>query len=230
MPSIGELREKSLHAALKDLYAEPGDRMETRVGGYVIDILREGEPPLLIEIQTRSFASMKRKLIALLDQYPIRLVHPIPAEKWIVRVSAEGEILSRRRSPQKGLASARLFRELVSFPALAAHPNLTIDLLLTREDELWLDDGAGSWRRKHWSLADRRLIDIVERVTLASPDDFAALLPPGVPNPLTTADLAAGLKITKGLAGKMAYCLREMGVLSVEGKRGRAILYRFDVK
>jgi hypothetical protein len=228
MPSIGELREKSLHAVLKDMYAQPGDRMETRVGGYVIDILREGEPPLLIEIQTRSFSSMKRKLTVLLDTYPVRLVHPIPAEKWVVRVSGEGEILSRRRSPQKGLPAARLFRELVSFPGLVAHPNLTIDLLLTREDELWLDDGAGSWRRKHWSIADRRLIDIVERVTLASPGDFAALLPPGLPALLTTADLASGLKITKGLAGKMAYCLREMGVLEGVGKQGKAILYQVN--
>ncbi len=226
MPSIGELREKSLHAALKDLYAQPGDVLEARVGGWVIDILREGDPPLLIEIQTRSFSSMKRKLTALLDSYPVRLVHPIPAEKWIVRVSADGEILSRRRSPQKGLAAARLFRELVSFPALVAHPNLTIDLLLTREDEVWLDDGAGSWRRKRWSIADRRLIDIIERVTLASPDDFAALLPSALPALLTTADLAAELRITRGLSGKMAYCLREMGVLDVVGKQGKAILYR----
>jgi hypothetical protein len=230
MFSIGELRERSLHAALKALYAEPGDTLETRVGGYVIDIVRAGEPPLLIEIQTRGFASMKRKLTTLLDTYPVRLVHPIPAEKWIVRLSAEGEILSRRRAPQRGQASARLFRELVSFPALALHPNLTIDLLLTREDELWRDDGEGSWRRKRWSIADRRLIDVIERVTLTAPGDFAALLPSGLPELFTTADLAAGLKISRGLAGKMAYALREMAVLAVVEKRGNAFVYALNRK
>ena len=64
--SIGRLRERSLHAALKQRYARPGDQFETRVGGYVIDIVR-GDPdvPLLIEVQTGSFAKIKPKLLAL---------------------------------------------------------------------------------------------------------------------------------------------------------------------
>jgi hypothetical protein len=72
-PGIGLLRETSLHAALKNWYAKEGDRMEVQVGGYVIDILREG---LLIEIQTRGFSSLKAKLIRLTQNYPVRLVYP----------------------------------------------------------------------------------------------------------------------------------------------------------
>ena len=56
---VGVLNEKPLHASLKAWYAQPGDRFEVAVAGSVIDIVR-GE--LLIEIQTRSFSALRRKL------------------------------------------------------------------------------------------------------------------------------------------------------------------------
>ncbi len=39
-PHIGTLGERSLHAALKEWYAEQGDLLEREVDGYVIDIVR----------------------------------------------------------------------------------------------------------------------------------------------------------------------------------------------
>ncbi len=78
---IGLLNEKHLHALLKEWYAEPGDRLETPVDGYVVDIVRDG---LLIEIQTRNFSAIKTKLLELTDSHRLRLVYPVAAEKWIV--------------------------------------------------------------------------------------------------------------------------------------------------
>ena len=37
---IGTLNEKPLHAALKAWYAQPGDRLEVAVDGFVVDIVR----------------------------------------------------------------------------------------------------------------------------------------------------------------------------------------------
>jgi hypothetical protein len=45
--TIGTLNEKPLHAALKQWYAEPEDRIEAPVDGFTVDIVR-GD--LLIEI------------------------------------------------------------------------------------------------------------------------------------------------------------------------------------
>lgn len=226
---IGTLSEKSLHAALKDLYAQPGDVTEYSLGGYVVDIVRgvdsgNGEPQCCIEIQTRSLLKMKKKLTALLDSYPVHVVHPIAAQRFLVRVSEDGVILSRRKSPRHG-AIYDVFSELVSLPMLACHPNFSLEVLLIHEEEIWLDDGRGSWRRKRWSIHDRRLLEIVERVTLASPADFAALLPGSLPDPFDSKELALALKQQRYLAQKMAYCLREMGLLKVKGKRGNALLY-----
>jgi hypothetical protein len=222
LPGIGLLQEKSLHAALKAWYAREGDRLEVPVDGFVVDIVR-GEQ--LIEIQTRNFSALKAKLARLTAGHPVHLVYPVAREKWIVRLAADGEkVLNRRKSPRRGSVE-HLFTELVRIPALVAHPNFTLEVLLTQEEELWRDDGRGSWRRKGWSISDRRLLGVVDTVLLSSPDDFRALLPPALPQPFTARDLARALGRPPYLAGKMAYCLRAMGIIEVAGRRGQAHLY-----
>jgi hypothetical protein len=218
---IGTHRETALHAALKAWYAEPDDRIEVTVDGYVIDVVR-GD--LLVEIQTRGFAALTAKLTALLERHPVRLVHPIARERWIVRLDADGTMLGRRKSPKRGRVE-HIFAELVRFPALIRHPRFTLEVLLTREEEVRFADGRGSWRRKGWSIVDRRLIAVDERLRLESADDLRALLPAGLPHPFTTRDLAEGLSIPRRLAQQMAYCLRAMGAITAVGMRERAWLY-----
>lgn len=100
MPSgpIGTLRESPLHAALKAYFAQPDDELEAKVEGYWIDIRRP--VPLgadqLIEIQTRNFSAMKDKVLDLSERYPLHIVHPIPAEKWLVRLDGNNRVVSRR--------------------------------------------------------------------------------------------------------------------------------------
>lgn len=219
---IGTLREKSLHAALKAHYALPGDRLECDVNGYVVDIVRESGA--CVEIQTRHLAAMKPKLNRLLDEYPVRVVHPVAQERTILRVDTDGAIVSRRKSPKRGTVYD-LFPELVSLPRMVAHPNLTLEVLLIREEQVWMDDGLGSWRRKHWSIADRRLTAVCEAVTLASLADFAALVPDGLPDEFDSGELAESIRQPRALAQKMSYCLREMGVFQLAGKRGRSLVY-----
>ncbi len=220
-PHVGTLREKPLHAALKRWYAEEGDRVEEPVGGFVIDLVREG---LLIEIQTRGFSSMKRKLATLLDGHPVRLVHPIAVERWIVKLDERGGVGARRKSPKRG-AAVDLFAELVSFPQLLAHPGFGIEVLLTREEEVRRFDAAKAWRRKGWVVEERRLLEVVDRLVVASPGDAAGLIPPDLPEPFTTADLAAELRRPRRLAQQMAYCLRHVGVIKPVGKAGKAVEY-----
>ena len=82
-----------------------------------------------------------------------------------------------------------------------------------------------AWRRRGWLTHERRLLAVVDRRLFEAPADMSALLPPGLPEPFTTADLAGALGRGRWLAQKMAYCLREMGVIEPTGKRGNAILY-----
>lgn len=222
MPNIGTLREKPLHASLKRWYAGPGDRFEVPVDGFVVDLVRDD---LLIEVQTSGFSSMKRKVASLLESgHRIRIVHPIPVDKRIVKIDDEGSVLSSRRSPKHGQATD-VFSELVSFPDLLAG-DLEIEVLLTIEDEYRRHEPGRAWRRKGWVVEERRLVDVVDSLLLESANDLAGLLPGGLPEPFTTADLAHDLGRPLRVAQQMAYCLRTTGVIVADGKIGSSVLYR----
>ncbi len=216
--------ESSLHRTLKECYLDSdyaATAAEVVVEGFRIDVGRDDE---LVEIQTRRFSSIKRKLCALIARHPVRLVHPIAREKWIVQLAADGALVHRKKSPKRGCVE-HIFDELISFPELMAHPNLSLDVVLTREEEVWCDDGRGSWRRKGRSVRDRRLLSVVEHAIFLQPSDFLALLPLELSEPFTSRDLAIALKRPVALARRMTYCLRKMNALKVCGLQRRAILY-----
>jgi hypothetical protein len=220
---IGTLREKPLHASLKQWYSRPSDLVEERVDGYVIDLVR-GD--LLIEVQTRGFSSIKRKLGALLDLgHRVRILHPIAIERTIVRLDPEGAILSRRRSPRHG-DICDVFTELVGIAELLAHPHLEVEVVLVREEEYRIHSSDGPWRRKGWLVVERRLVEIVEAVNFHGGGDLARLLPPDLPEAFTTADLALQTGRSLRTAQQMAYCLRKVGAIDGVGKVGNTVTYR----
>jgi hypothetical protein len=221
MPSIGVLREGSLHAAVKAALVEPGDRLEVPVGRFVIDLVRaDGE---LVEIQTGGFGALGSKLDALLDEHRMRIVHPVAAERRIVRVDEHGQVLGVRRSPKRATAVA-VFDELVSFPSLLTHPNLTIEVLLLREDHVRRPRPTTA-RGRTRDPGERRLVDVLDRVTLRTKEDVLAVLPALPGEPFTTRDLAAMLCCSTLLARRTVYCLRTMEIVEPAGKRGRAPLH-----
>jgi len=222
MPTIGTLNENPLHAALKERYARPGDGVEVKLHGYVVDIARDD---LWIEIQTSGVWHIKRKLAVLADAHPVRLVLPVAFEKWIVRVGPDGEsVLGRRKSPQRGAVTA-VFRELVSIPHLFAHPNFSLAVLLIQEEEVRCHDAGHNRRRKGWGTVERRLLGVVEERLFETPADLTALLPAALAEPFTAAQLAAAIGQPVWLAHKMIYCLRALGALAPAGKSGRAATY-----
>jgi hypothetical protein len=222
MSGIGVLREGPLHAAIKAFLAERGDRFEVRVDRFVVDLVRgNGE---LVEIQTGSFAALGPKLDALLDRHRVRVVHPVAAERRIVRVRGEGEVISSRRSPRRATV-LELFDKLVSFPSLLTHPNLTIEVLLLREDHI---RGEHSVRRDRRRVApgQRRLVDVLERIELRGPDDVINALPPLPDGAFTTRELATRLRCSLSLAQRTVYCLRAIDIIEPAGKLGRTPLHK----
>lgn len=219
--AIGELREGPLHAALKDWYARPGDRAEVPYGGFVIDLVRGDE---LIEVQTAGFHRLRAKLDALLDTHPMTIVHPVCARRRIVRVDANGEVVAARRSPLRG-GVLDVCAELVSFPSLLTHPNLRVEVVLCSEDHVRGPEPVVRRGRRR-DPGQRRLVEVLETITVAAPGDLAALLPAGLAEPFTTRDVAGALRLAPGLSRQVVYCLRESGVVAVHGRVGRAPAYR----
>jgi hypothetical protein len=220
--NIGVLKESSLHASLKEWYFQPGDYLETEVDGRIVDLLR-GE--LCVEFQTRHLYAIKQKVLKLLSTHPVRIVYPISTEKYIIRIDTNNNnVISRRKSPKKG-SFFDIFNELVRITQLVGYNNFSLEVLFIKEEQVLLNDGAGSWKRKGWSVGDRRLIEVVGTANFDSMEDYKKLIPEDLQDPFTVTDLAKLIHRPRNLASKMAYSLREMNAISNVGKRGKAYLY-----
>jgi hypothetical protein len=219
---IGLRNERSLHAALKHWVAQPGDRFEVPLGGFVIDLVR-GEQ--LIEIQTRNFSAIRNKLSTLLKQHKVRLLHPVTSQKWVVQVDASGtKVTSRRKSPYQGKLTD-LFEELVRIPELMAHDNFSLEVLFIKEEEVRCRDGKGSKHRKRVSVVDRRLLEVVQSYHFKGATDLLTFIPATISQPFSNKDLAAALQLPLHRCRQMTYCLRKMGAIAMVGKKQNELLF-----
>ena len=216
------MNEHSLHSEIKEWYTVPGDKIEVKIDDFIIDIARG---TLLIEIQTRNFSAIKRKLSSLVENHQVRLVHPIPERKWIVRVTETGKTIGRRKSPRKGRL-VDLFYELVSIPDLIDNENFSLEVLMIEEEEIRCNDGKGTWRRKGVSIKDAKLINVNGKLLFENRRDFLIFLPDDLKNPFTNRTLANQAGVSIPLARKITYCLRKMGVITCVGKKRREMMFQ----
>ena len=215
-------RESSLHSEIKKWYFLEGDKLEAKVDDFIVDIVR-GD--VLIEIQIANFSAIKPKLLRLLNDHKVRLVYPIPKMKWIVhRSKATGETFGKRRSSKKGRLSD-LFSELIRIPSLFSKGNLSVEVLMIEVEEVWCNDGRGSWRRKGASIEDRKLIRVFERRIFEHTADFLKILPKDLADPFSNMDLAESLVIPVSQSRKMTYALRKMGAITYVGKNRNQMLF-----
>ncbi|MGD8505627.1 MAG: hypothetical protein PVF15_03065 [Candidatus Bathyarchaeota archaeon] len=218
------MNEHSLHSEIKEWYTISGDKVEVKIDDFIIDIARG---PLLIEIQTKNFSAIKRKLSYLIENHQVRLVHPIPERKWIVRVTETGKIVGKRKSPRKGRL-VDLFYELVSISDLIDNENFSLEVLMIEEEEIRCNDGKGSWRRKGVSIKDARMINVNSKLLFKNREDFLAFLPNDLRRPFTNRTLANQARVSIPLARKITYCLRQMGAITCIGKKRRELVFALN--
>jgi hypothetical protein len=121
-----------------------------------------------------------------------------------------------------------VFDKLVAFPLLLTHPNLTIEVLLLREDHVRAARPVTS-RGRTRDPGERRLIEVLDRVEIRSPTDILRVLPTLPPEPFSTRELASLLGCSMLLAQRTTYCLRMIKIVEPAGKRGRVPLHRRTV-
>jgi hypothetical protein len=216
------MNEFSLHSEIKKWYSFPGDQFEARLGNYVVDILR-GD--LVIEVQTKNFSAIRGKLETLIKSYKVRLVYPLPEQKWITHISKDNKVTSRRKSPRKGRLTD-LFLELVMIPQLIGEDNFSLEVLFVDEEEVRCEDGKGSWRRRGVSIKDRKLIAVNDRIVFERKVDFLKVLPKSLNGVFTNRELAGLAKISIRNARQMTYCLRRSGIIQIAGKKGRELMFQ----
>jgi hypothetical protein len=210
--------ERGLHAELKEWLHEPGDLVEGMVWGYRADIIR-GD--LLIEIQTGNFPQIRTKLAKLLKGYRIRLVHPVPEKRWVIR-EVDGK-RQRRVSPRTGRVE-EVFNELIYCPTLPLDPNFSLEVIMVHAEEKQAVRWRGK-RRTRYTVTERHLVEVVGREVFERPADYLRLLPE-MNGAFTARQLSKAGKLRITLARRMVYCLAKMGVIEEVGSVARAKLYR----
>lgn len=216
------MTEYSLHSQVKAWYSVLGDGIEVKVGeGFVVDVLRDD---LFIEIQTRNFSAIRKKLVKLLVNNKVRLVYPIALRKWLIYVNTKGELIRKRRSPKRGKI-ADLFHELVFLPSLVRNKNFSFEVLMIEEEEERCNDGKGSWRRRGISIKDRRLLRVCDKVVFENKFSFLRFLPFSKEEVFTNRLLAKRLGVSLRLARKITYCLRKMELITLVGKKRKQYLF-----
>ena len=221
--AIGELNERSLHRALKARYAVPGSLTEHAIDGFVADVVIGDR---IVEIHTGIFWGLRKKLTRLLPRFAVTLVHPIAKDRYIVKVPESSTALTtRRKSPKHGSVFA-IFSALASIPELLEHPNLTLEVVMTVEEEIRAADATRNRRRGGWTRLDRRLVEVAETHRIGAMADLFAMLDGDLAETFTTRDIAAAMRSSRRLGQQAAFCFREAGVTEICGKDGNALIYR----
>lgn len=223
---IGTLCEKTLHATLKYFVEPSGEYHEKKIGDYYADVERDGH---IIEIQTRSFDRLRKKLAFFLDiGYKVTVVYPVPAIKWISWIDREqGEIGEKRRSPKKGTVYD-VVSELYKIRPLISNDRLDFHVILLEVIDYRNLDGYGKSKKIRSTRFERMPLALLGEIDLGMNDRFCALVPTDLPESFTSADFAAAASISRSVAQKTLLLLTDVGVVTRVGREGRCYIYKMS--
>jgi len=226
MSHIGTTHEKSLHRQLKLIFAGNDGHTEVETAGFVADgVNADGQ---YIEVQTRSFAPLRKKAKELAALGGLKIVYPVAVVKYLDVFDAAGGQEPRKKSTRPGNVWD-LFGELIYAPELPLIPGVEIELALVEVSEERVMDGKGSRRRKGLSIHDRKLLALRERICLKSPCDYLRFVPFAKGEEFTAGIFAKKARIRPRLANKTLHVLMALGIVERMGKLGKAYVYRVIV-
>jgi hypothetical protein len=219
---IGLLSEKTLHAVIKHYYEPDELKHEMKIDGYVVDILTDSG---IIEVQTRAFNKLRKKLEILLQDYPVLLVYPLPRYKWLYWIDkTTGELTKKRKSPKLGHIYDAV-PELYRIRLLLRHPNLSLCLLLVDIEEYRYLDGWSDDKKKGFTRSNRIPVNIADEVVINGANEFIKLIPDILDNTFTSADYKIAAKVNLRTAQTALNILNYVGIVRRVGKTGNSYIY-----
>lgn len=219
---IGTLGEKTLHAVLKEYFEPYRGNHEIKLGGYVADIVGENG---VIEIQTRSFDRLRKKLGCFLDVANVTVVYPIANTKWLIWLDEEtGEVTNKRKSPKKG-TPYQAFYELYKIKSLLTHPNLNLCIVMLDIIEYRNLNGWSQDKKRGSSRFERIPVDIIDEIYIETISDYIKLIPGDLPHGFTTKDFKKTSGLSLSNAQTALNVLNFLGVVERVGKKGNLYVY-----
>lgn len=219
---IGTLGEKTLHAVLKQYYEPDKNSHETKIGSFVADVVTDSG---IIEIQTRAFDKLRKKLALFLEISPVTVVYPIPKTKWLFWIDEQtGETTKKRKSPKQG----RIFDiipELYKIKPLINHINFRLCIVLIDMEEYRYLNGWSKDKKKGSTCSDRVPVEIVQEVYINKTADYIKLIPDELSGQFTSKDYKSAAKTNMHTSQLALNILHHIGVVKRVEKKGNFYVY-----
>ena len=221
--SIGTLGEKTLHSVLKKYYEPDEQKQEIKIGRFVADIKNDTG---IVEVQTRNFNTLRRKLEAFLPEYEVTVVYPIAQTKWLLWIDeATGEVTKKRRSPKIG-APCDICSELYKIKSQLLNPHLHLRIPLLHLEEYRLLNGWSTDGKKGSTRYERIPISLMDVVEISCLEDYCKLLPNNLPETFYSKDFQKIAKLSPRAAGTALNVLHSVGAVERIGKSGNRYQYQ----
>ena len=220
---IGTLGEKTLHAVLKEYFEPHPENTEVRLGRYCADIVGENG---VIEIQTRQFDRLLKKLECFLEYCDVTVVYPVPQVKFLSWIDVDtGEVTKKRRSPKKG-SIYDVVRELYRIKYTLDNPRMNLCICMLQVEETRYLNGWSADGKRGSTRCDRVPTDLFDEIYFCCPADYRLFIPEGLSEEYTSADLAKAAHITPGISRTLLNLLTYLGIVERVGKKANSIIYR----
>ncbi len=220
---IGTYGEKNIHRIIK-LYLEPNSNFhEVKICSHIADIMNENG---IIEVQTRAFNSLRKKLDFFLETYNVTVVYPYPAIKYLCWLDPDtGEVSPKRCSPKR-YSPYDAFYELYKIKSYLRNENLHFYFLGLEIEEIRLLNGWGNDKKKGSKRLERIPKKILETLYVKNKKDYKKMIPSDISSPFTSFDFSKSAHISQRAAGYAISCLKEVGIIEKCGMDGRKYLYK----
>lgn len=220
---IGTLGEKTLHMVLKFALEPDPSKHESKVGNFYADIKNDNE---IIEIQTRNFNTLRKKLTQFLEENFVTIVYPVVHKKYLIWIDKEnGEITKRRKSPKTGSAY-EIFPELYRIKQFLTHPGLRLKIVFINAAEYRNLDGWSEDRKRGSSRHERIPEDFVGTLDIKAADDYIKLIPENLPGNFTSKDFKTKSGLSQHNSRIALNVLKFVGAVEQTGKKGNQIVYK----
>jgi len=220
---IGTLGEKTVHSVLKSYISPDHLNHEIKVGGFVADICTGNE---IIEIQTRQFNKLRRKLQTFLAFAPVTIVYPIHNTKWIRWVNPQtGEISPRRKSPKPGVPYA-IFPELYKIKEYLVDPNLNLKIVMMDLEEYRFLDGWSQDKKKGSTRSDRIPTELVSELDICGLEGYKHLIPQNLESNFTAKEFKKASGLSLPVSRTALHVLHYVGAVERIGKKGNTFIYQ----
>lgn len=219
---IGTLSEKTVHAVLKYFYCPDKSCHEKRICRYIADIYTGSE---IIEIQTRNFNKLTKKLEAYLPEHKVCVVYPLAHDKWLRWVNPEtGEISPKRKCPKRS-NPYNILRELYSIRDYLKAPNLSFQIVLLDMEEYRLLDGYSKDKKKGATKCDCFPLELVDKIVLSDLASYKYFIPDKLPKNFCAEDYKKLSHLTQRNTWYALQVLISLGFIKQTDKLGKKFIY-----